>query len=62
LTFDRETERLMAEFFKDKKCCKCGREANRLYQGSYFCYECFDRKRRKKYTIPNVKDHTHDRI
>jgi len=62
LPFDDKTERLMAEFFKDKQCCKCRKEANRLKQGSYFCFECFDRRHRKKYTIPKVKDHNHDRI
>ena len=62
LALDNATERLMAEFFKDKQCCKCRRTANRLHQGHYYCFECFDRRYRKKYIIPKVKDHNHDRI
>jgi hypothetical protein len=60
--FDKDTEQQMEELFRDKKCCKCDRKANRLCQGQFYCFDCFDRRTKDPYTIPTAKDHSQDRI
>ena len=38
---DAYTEKLIGELFQGKACCKCGRKAERLLRGKFYCPEHF---------------------
>ena len=40
LTLEPQTLNLLVEAFQDKKCNRCGANAQRLAQGEFLCHHC----------------------
>ncbi len=39
MALEPRTVALMAEYFADKVCCKCGGKATRVYKNRFFCLD-----------------------
>jgi hypothetical protein len=50
---ERETTRRMAELFARRVCCRCGRPAERLGHGRFYCDHHFPWGRSKE-AVPRV--------